>query len=443
MKLDRTSRLAVSSAILTALLAVIGVNWVSGKMGAPATASASQAGAEASSSPLIVPMGTAFTYQGEIQDGGSAANGSYDFSFRLLDGSDPSTAGQVGSTVDLASVPVEDGIFTVQLDFGASAFTGVARWLEISVGRAGDPLTTLAPTQPLTPAPYALYGEDADADPANETNTGINFTGTTLQITDAGGTLSQNIGTFNGNLVITTNGRLGVREPAPTTDLFITQSDGLIAGTGGASFARTTVWKIMHTGSHFSFVEDNVRRAYIETGTGSYVTTSDRAQKKDIAELGPVLDQVLKLDPVQFHYLRQSKDTALNIGFVAQDVAAIFPDLARTAEDGEKGLAYSDFGVLAIASIQEQQAQIEALKQENKELRAEIDAIKVMLEQQNGAGAASAAQPTYLAGMAPANLAEPGLAGLITANKSKLAFLVLVAMMSVWLGYRNRKVRSQ
>lgn len=439
MKFDRTPRLVLTSMILTALLAVVGVNWVSGKIGAPAAANTAPVEAQANANPLIVPMGTAFTYQGEIQDGGSAANGSYDFSFRLLDGPDPSTAGQVGSTVDLAGVPVEDGIFTVQLDFGSGAFTGVARWLEISVGRAGDPLTTLAPTQPLTPAPYALYGEDADSNPANETNTGINFTGTTLQITDAGGTLSQNLGTFNGNLIITTNGRLGVREPAPATDLYITQSDGLIAGTGGASFARSTVWKIMHTGSHFSFVENNVRRSYIETGTGNYVTVSDRSQKKDIVTLGPVLSQVMQLEPVQFHFLRQAKGNALNIGFIAQDVAAIFPDLARTAEDGEKGLAYSDFGVLAIASIQEQQAQIEALSQENQALRAEIDAIKASLTQQNGASAAAASPDTRMAALQTGNPVASGLSLLTSATGQNLAFLVLAVLIGIWLGGRQRK----
>ena len=318
-------------------------------------------------------MGTAFTYQGELQEQGKQANGTYDFSFRLLDGADPSTASPVGSPVAVDNVDVNHGVFTVELDFGASPFNGQALWLEISVGRAGETLTALAPTQPLTPVPsaiYALYGEDADADPANELNTGINFTGTTLQITDAGGTQSQDLGTFNGNLVITTNGRLGVREPSPITDMQITQSDGLIAGTGGLTFSRSTNWKIMHTGSHLSFVENNVRRAYIETGTGNYVTVSDQQQKKDLAPLGSVLSGVMQLQPVQFHFLGQNSSAANNYGFLAQDVAKVFPELARTAEDGEMGLAYSDFGVLAIASIQEQQAQIEALQRENAALRA-------------------------------------------------------------------------
>jgi hypothetical protein len=56
----------------------------------------------------------------------------------------------------LSGVPVTDGLFTVQLnaggDFGANAFNGDERWLQISVNGSA-----LSPRQSLTPAPYALY----------------------------------------------------------------------------------------------------------------------------------------------------------------------------------------------------------------------------------------------------------------------------------------------
>jgi hypothetical protein len=54
-----------------------------------------------------------------------------------------------------------NGLFTVQLDggneFGYSAFTGDARWLQVAAGcPSGTPPTVLAPSQPLTAVPYAL-----------------------------------------------------------------------------------------------------------------------------------------------------------------------------------------------------------------------------------------------------------------------------------------------
>jgi len=106
-------------------------------------------------------VGTAFTYQGQLSDDESPAEGTYDFEFKLHD--DPTSDSQVGSTVYVDDLDVSDGVFTTKLDFGSGVFTGEARYLEIGV-RAGDSAgtyTTLAPRQELTPAPYAHYALDS------------------------------------------------------------------------------------------------------------------------------------------------------------------------------------------------------------------------------------------------------------------------------------------
>jgi hypothetical protein len=100
------------------------------------------------------PIGTGFTYQGQLKDGGNPANGQYDLQFKLFDAA--SGGVQVGSTVTVANQTVTGGLFTVVLDFGASAFSGQARWLEIAVRpTGGGTYTTLSPRQPLTAVPYA------------------------------------------------------------------------------------------------------------------------------------------------------------------------------------------------------------------------------------------------------------------------------------------------
>ena len=93
--------------------------------------------------------GTALTYQGRLLDAGEPANGLFNVDLSLWDHS----AGgiQIGSTISFISLPISDGLFTVQLDFGANAFNNTDRWLEIVVD--GVPL---APRQPITRAPYAI-----------------------------------------------------------------------------------------------------------------------------------------------------------------------------------------------------------------------------------------------------------------------------------------------
>ncbi len=106
------------------------------------------------------PLGTALTYQGRLKDAGAPASGSYDFQFTLYD--DPNVGTAIGSdTTD--DWPVAAGLFTVWLDFGAGAFNGQARWLEIGVRPwdSGGSYTVLSPRQELTPTPYGLYAASA------------------------------------------------------------------------------------------------------------------------------------------------------------------------------------------------------------------------------------------------------------------------------------------
>jgi hypothetical protein len=113
--------------------------------------------------PAAVPMGTAVTYQGQIQQADSPVNGTCDFQFSLWDAM--TGGGLIGATQLVAGVNVTNGLFTAVLDFGPGAFNGDARWLELAVrtpataGSGG--FTLLSPRQPLTATPYALRAASA------------------------------------------------------------------------------------------------------------------------------------------------------------------------------------------------------------------------------------------------------------------------------------------
>lgn len=101
---------------------------------------------------------TEFTYQGKLNDASIPANGSHDFQFALFDAGGT----QIGLTQTITNVTVTNGIFTVELDFGAEAFSGAERLLEIRVKHPADPsYTTLAPRQKITSAPYAIKSLNA------------------------------------------------------------------------------------------------------------------------------------------------------------------------------------------------------------------------------------------------------------------------------------------
>jgi len=95
---------------------------------------------------------TAFTYQGQLRDGGTNANGTYVMQFKLYDA--VTSGNQIGSIIT-ASPTLANGLFTVNLDFGASAFNGAARYLDITV--SNGVAQTLSPRVEVLPSPYALY----------------------------------------------------------------------------------------------------------------------------------------------------------------------------------------------------------------------------------------------------------------------------------------------
>jgi Chaperone of endosialidase len=102
---------------------------------------------------------TSFTYQGRLTDGGTPANGSYDFQFTLWDalngGAQQPQPGPI--TLTKNAVFVSAGTFVVQLDFGASAFPGADRFLEVSVRPASvGSFVTLLPRQQINSTPYAV-----------------------------------------------------------------------------------------------------------------------------------------------------------------------------------------------------------------------------------------------------------------------------------------------
>ena len=98
---------------------------------------------------------TRFTYQGRLGSAGQPADGAHDFAFRLFDAE--TSGGQVGTEQAVSSLDVDQGVFSVQLDFGDAPFNAAPRWLEIRVrASGGGAYTTLSPRQRIGAAPFAI-----------------------------------------------------------------------------------------------------------------------------------------------------------------------------------------------------------------------------------------------------------------------------------------------
>ena len=104
--------------------------------------------------------------------------------------------------------------------------------------------------------------------------------------------------------------------------------------------------------------------------------SSARAYKKDITTLDYGLNEILNLNPVRYKWKSDSKD---DIGFVADEVVSIVPEIVQRANNsnGDTGLPdgepmsinYERLTAILTKAIQEQQSQINELKAEIEKLK--------------------------------------------------------------------------
>lgn len=99
--------------------------------------------------------------------------------------------------------------------------------------------------------------------------------------------------------------------------------------------------------------------------------TSARSAKKHISTIKPAeaWAAVGKLNPVRFRFRGQANNAQRSMGFIADEMAAVCPELA-TYESGEPaGVQYSNATALLTAALQEAERRIERLETEMKEMK--------------------------------------------------------------------------
>jgi hypothetical protein len=112
---------------------------------------------------------------------------------------------------------------------------------------------------------------------------------------------------------------------------------------------------------------------------------SDSRLKTDLSAISTsVLSRMMKLQPMTYRYTAESADSKHSIGFIAQDMQALFPELVGQVTNPKNGIEYlninySGLSVLAVKAIQEQQAELEGLKKENEALRSRTEILEARL----------------------------------------------------------------
>ena len=135
-------------------------------------------------------------------------------------------------------------------------------------------------------------------------------------------------------------GEVGISNTAPAVALHV----GSASTTDG-----TTLLRLEDANSTCNFTAD----------AGAPTCGSDRRLKTDIEDLdtNDILEKLVSLDTVSYHWKTDSEDAPLQYGFIAQNVQDYFPNLVKEGEwiDGSQKLFLSMGGLMpyAVASIKE------------------------------------------------------------------------------------------
>lgn len=136
-------------------------------------------------------------------------------------------------------------------------------------------------------------------------------------------------------------------------------------------------WWIAVDGGKFILHENGVTDQFdMSGGTGTfrgdvvaYGSPSDKRLKENIKPIESALDKVSKLQGVTFDWKKSDSilDIKQDIGFIAQDVQKVVPELVRENEDGMLSIRHQGVIPILVEAMKEQQKQIEELKKQIKQ----------------------------------------------------------------------------
>jgi len=100
----------------------------------------------------------------------------------------------------------------------------------------------------------------------------------------------------------------------------------------------------------------------------NYFSPSSQKWKKDITPLDNTLDKITQIQGVTYQWRADEfpemsfDETATQIGFIAEELEIIYPELVYTTDNGDKSIDYSKLTPILIEAIKEQQDILEQLK---------------------------------------------------------------------------------
>lgn len=197
-------------------------------------------------------------------------------------------------------------------------------------------------------------------------------------------------------LKIISNGNVGINNDSPAYNLDVNGTVHLQNGDAytGLSFDYSGLYPTYDYTVMLGM--PNNRFSYVNAVYGNFandvtayngyfydvIYMSDNAVKTNIADLPKITDKLYNLRPVNYNLLKQVKvpvdgkqpagsspasqtvpDTVKHIGFIAQEVKELFPDLVAQNKEGLLGVKYIELIPVLVQALKEQNEKIKSLEE--------------------------------------------------------------------------------
>lgn len=155
---------------------------------------------------------------------------------------------------------------------------------------------------------------------------------------------------------------------------FVTQSNSVVLGTSSTNvgIGTTAPAQKLH-------VIGNI------CATGTIGSCSDVRYKTNLLPLTNALAAVAQLTPIYYYWKKEFKDKGFTserqIGFAAQEVEKLYPEMVQTDAGGYKAVDYSRMSAVLVQAVKEQQQQIDELKRQNETLQERLERLEKRLAQ--------------------------------------------------------------
>jgi energy-coupling factor transporter ATP-binding protein EcfA2 len=201
------------------------------------------------------------------------------------------------------------------------------------------------------------------------------------------GTGSVGIGVTNPDGMLDVNGRVRLRHNGSTSGLWMSNSTNSISVADGAFYGmkqdtETGIW----IGNAWRFWINNLGNGtFSGTVTASnFINSSDIRFKKNIIPLRNSLSDIQKINGVRYDWKKdefpERKFSDKNqIGFIAQEIEKIFPEMVFTDEKGYKSVEYARLTPVLVEAIKELIVKNEQLESQNNKLENRVSKIETLI----------------------------------------------------------------